>query len=129
MHRFQCQLELWLPNDDSDSSEWEIVTPPRLHTSPIIQSEHDMFQKRNRSIGRSFQAIKEKALPGQTQYIFEILAKLQHSIQSNCAKSKRDHASQKDSATNSVMDDDNQTPKKRSSVSGKNINSQLLWSE
>jgi len=88
-----------------------------------------MFQKRNRSIGRSFQAIKEKALPGQTQYIFEILAKLQHSIQSNFAKSKRDHASQKDSATNSVMDDDNQTPKKRSSVSGKNINSQLLWSE
>jgi hypothetical protein len=67
--RFQQQLQKWLHNNDSESSDGEVELPIRQHESTIIQSEHEMLQQRNRTIEKSFQEIKKKATSEQTQYI------------------------------------------------------------
>jgi hypothetical protein len=62
-----------------------------------------VLQRQNQIIELSFQEIRSKATPEQRMYVFEILSLLQYSIQSNCVNLKRDHASQGDIDTTSVV--------------------------
>jgi hypothetical protein len=119
--RFQQQLEKWLHNSNSESSDGELEVPICQQKSTVIQSEHEMLQRRNRTIEKSFQEIKKKATSEQTRYIFENLSILKHTIQSNCANLKRGHTSQTDSSITSTLEPDILTPRKRSTSTKKSF--------
>ncbi len=75
--RFQSQLQQWLAQNESESSEEEEYTLFRTKTNQAIQNEQSMLQQRNSTIEQNFGEIKYKATPKQTWNIFENLSSIQ----------------------------------------------------
>jgi len=91
--RFQSQLQQWLAQNESESSEEEEYTLFRTKTNQAIQNEQSMLQQRNSTIEQNFGEIKYKATPRQTWNIFENLSSIQKNIQKSSNNLKRSHAS------------------------------------
>jgi len=117
--RFQWELEQWLLESDTESSNYEVTNFARAHTPHKIQSDQDMLQKRNQAIEQSFQEIKGKATPEQTRFIFENLSLIQRNIQGSLGNLKRDCTSQEQSSITSCTEDCNLSPREKSSLSRK----------
>lgn len=114
--RFQCHLEQWLTQNDSETSEYEFTTPTRSTNGKGLQNDRDMLHKRNCSIEQSFQEMKQKATPQETQYIFENLSMLQRSIQSSCSYLKQDHSLQHNTSLSKNSQANEQSVKRKSNI-------------
>ena len=79
---------MWHNVRDSDDSSEEATMPTRKQNPIDINSDHDMFCRRSRTIENSFKEIKDKVTHEQTRYLFEDLAALQKSVQRNCTSLK-----------------------------------------
>ena len=75
-----------------------------------------MLRQRNRTFERSYQEIKQKAMPEQTRVIFENLSLLQKSIQHNWSSQKRDSTYKENSNTNTSLEEEHVSPKKWSAL-------------
>jgi len=90
------QLELWLAQEPSDSSESDAnrdtIQQAVVHTSnQTFQTDSELLRRRNQAIEDSFQEMRSRATPEQTRIVFENLSILQQSLQNSWDLPKRPH--------------------------------------
>jgi hypothetical protein len=110
---------MWLNVRDSDDSSEEAMMPTRKQNPIDINSDHDMFCRRNHTIESSFKVIKDKATHEQTRYLFEDLAAILKSIQRLCTCLKHSLTSQEITSVRTASEEEVRYPKKKSNPSRK----------
>jgi hypothetical protein len=123
-NRFIQQLDLWLAQEPTDSSQCNHIRDTR-HRVPLLHTPKErhptasqLLRWRNQSFEDSFQEIRSKATPQQTRIDFENLSVLQQSIQSNWALPKRPHHEDVSTLTQSTNETStNASSNKKSSLS------------
>jgi hypothetical protein len=111
--RFYREMETWLSYDDSDISNEIAQTPKEAQTLNTTHSDDKLLKQCSQSFESAYQEMKHKATTDQTRIVFGNLSILQQSIQRNWPRHKTDADNQIDSLTNTSIEQEHMSPKKK----------------